>query len=312
MNYYAVRKGRTIGVFNTWEEIAPLVNGYPGASFKKFGTPEEAQKFIQNNENSTIGVKQFKISHYLEKKSDNPTTNSSLMTVKKLIKLKTEDISKQVITSENIDFKDKVDKTDKVGEIAKKKAQTINVYCDGSTFNNGKKYAAGGIGISFGKNNTKNVSEPYLLGIPTNQKTELYALICTLKILEQIIETDPNTIYEFHIYTDSRYVIDCITKWLPGWMKNNWIKVDGEKVKNIDLLKELSAIYNRHRRQYKIYWVGAHGKSTGVHADGNADADELAKNGSYQHPNYRNKSTSPNTNGNELSKKAIMAKKNKI
>lgn len=299
MSYYAVRKGRTVGVFHTWEEIEPLVTGYPGASFKKFTTLEDAKRFTQNNENVTTGVKQFKISNYIEIKNDNPTTNSSLMTIKQLTKLRNEntqriDMSKQsVSTIENIDLATKITENinfkEKITQPSEKKTQIMNVYCDGSAFNNGKKYAAGGIGISFGKGDDKNVSEPFLIGIPTNQKTELYALIRTLTILEQIIVNNPNTIYEFHIYTDSQYAIDCIIKWLPAWIRNNWIKADGQKVKNIELLKELSAVYNRHRRQYKIYHVRSHGKSSGPHADGNEDADKLAKQGSYQHPNYRKK-----------------------
>ena len=352
MNFYAVKKGRKIGIFNTWEEIVPLVNKYPGALFQKFATHEEAEKFIRNNENLTISAKQRKISKYITKKTDDSKADSHLMTIKKLIKLKNDPngeihaksaIDNDVLVSprmepaiqsaiqfaieSNIESKEHIPdvelqtngnanmiikkqqildmintekeiqnvlvKEDKQMINAGKKIESINVYCDGSTFNNGSKYAAGGIGISFGKDDPKNVSEPFLLDIPTNQRTELYALIRTLEILEKMIENYRENEFQFHIYTDSQYTINCVTKWLPSWAKNNWIKADGRKVKNVQLLKQLDKIYNRYRRQYQIHHIKAHGKSTGPHADGNNHADILAKQGSHQHPNYKKKYGNP-------------------
>lgn len=45
-NYYAVKEGRTIGIYNTWSECESEVKGYPGAKFKKFSSEKEAQDFI--------------------------------------------------------------------------------------------------------------------------------------------------------------------------------------------------------------------------------------------------------------------------
>ena len=44
--YYAVRKGKTPGIYCTWEECKELVDGYPGAQYKSFRTLEEAQTFV--------------------------------------------------------------------------------------------------------------------------------------------------------------------------------------------------------------------------------------------------------------------------
>jgi len=160
------------------------------------------------------------------------------------------------------------------------------VYCDGSTFNNGKKFACGGIGIYFGPNDPKNVSEPFTRTIPTNQKTELYALIRTLKILEQLIEENTSINYIFHIYTDSEYTINCLEKWLPKWMENEWVKWDGKPVKNVDLLKTLSGLYYHNRRHYKLHHVMSHTGDQSQHSLGNQQADHLAVMGSRQHPNF--------------------------
>ena len=43
--YYAVKKGRKTGVFDTWGECQKQVTGFSGAEFKSFGTLEEARAF---------------------------------------------------------------------------------------------------------------------------------------------------------------------------------------------------------------------------------------------------------------------------
>jgi len=44
--YYAVKEGRNIGVFGTWEECKAQVDGYSGAVYKSFKTMDEAKAFI--------------------------------------------------------------------------------------------------------------------------------------------------------------------------------------------------------------------------------------------------------------------------
>ena len=295
-NCYAVRKGKQTGIFSTWEEIKPLVTGYPEASFKKFTSRLEAEKFMQGETTyshvANIGTSgQVKMFHYIKKKNpENKSQNvtqandestklkeTPIVTIKQLVKVNvTPDISQNVRNNETIS----------------KSTKIINVYCDGSTFNNGKKIACGGIGIWFGEGDGKNVSEPFTREIPTNQKTEIYALTRTLKIIEQIIEENKDTLYECHIYTDSEHVINCLTKWIPTWKKNNWIKHDGKSVKNQELLEELSGVYYGHQRQYKLHHVKGHGKDPNpLHVIGNDNADKLAVAGSRQHPNYKEKTT---------------------
>ena len=38
MKYYAVKAGRTIGVFDSWAACQESINGFPGADFKSFST----------------------------------------------------------------------------------------------------------------------------------------------------------------------------------------------------------------------------------------------------------------------------------
>jgi ribonuclease HI len=48
MKFYAVRVGRTPGIYSTWESCAAQVKGYPGAVYKSFKTRKEAQMFLDN------------------------------------------------------------------------------------------------------------------------------------------------------------------------------------------------------------------------------------------------------------------------
>lgn len=48
--YYAVREGKNIGIYESWEECKKQVHGYPGAVFKSFQNKEDALKFIKNEE----------------------------------------------------------------------------------------------------------------------------------------------------------------------------------------------------------------------------------------------------------------------
>lgn len=47
--YYAVKEGRTPGIYTSWEKCKAQVQGYSGARFKSFYTKEEAEAYIQSN-----------------------------------------------------------------------------------------------------------------------------------------------------------------------------------------------------------------------------------------------------------------------
>ena len=44
--FYAVKKGLVPGIYSSWDECKANVNGYPGAVYKSFGTPEEAEAYL--------------------------------------------------------------------------------------------------------------------------------------------------------------------------------------------------------------------------------------------------------------------------
>lgn len=64
--YYAVRKGRRIGIFRTWEETKKYVTGYNGAQYKKFTTLDEAKEFMKGNNVTNKKITKNKISAIVE------------------------------------------------------------------------------------------------------------------------------------------------------------------------------------------------------------------------------------------------------
>jgi ribonuclease HI len=82
----------------------------------------------------------------------------------------------------------------------------------------------------------------------TNNRMELMAAIAALEALKR-----PSDI---RLFTDSRYVMDGITKWIIGWKRNGWKTADKKPVKNDDLWRRLDAAAAQHRIDWR--WVKGH------------------------------------------------------
>ena len=166
--------------------------------------------------------------------------------------------------------------------LEKKSINTINdliIYTDGSCINNGQPNATAGIGVYFGKNDPKNLSEKFT-DQPTNQRAELYAVIKALDIIYDNPEYN-NKLTKIIIYTDSEYTIKCITKWIHSWLQNNWQTSNGEMVKN---KKYIECLY-KLTKQFKnvdFKHVRSHTGKLDIHSIGNQEADRLAVEASVQ------------------------------
>ena len=82
----------------------------------------------------------------------------------------------------------------------------------------------------------------------TNNRMEMTAVIRGLKALIEPCEVT--------IYTDSRYVIDGITKWGHGWKRNGWVNASKQPVRNADLWHDLIEVAKRHQISWQ--WVRGH------------------------------------------------------
>jgi ribonuclease HI len=98
----------------------------------------------------------------------------------------------------------------------------------------------------------------------TNNRMELTAAIRALEALRERCRVD--------LYTDSTYVRNGITTWLPSWRRRGWKTADKKPVKNQDLWLALAELADRHEVAW--HWVRGHAG----HPE-NERADRLANEG---------------------------------
>jgi len=82
----------------------------------------------------------------------------------------------------------------------------------------------------------------------TNNRMELQAAIEGLNALTEPCQVD--------LSTDSQYVKNGMTDWLPRWKRNGWRTADKKPVKNVDLWQALEAAVARHKVHW--HWVRGH------------------------------------------------------
>lgn len=102
----------------------------------------------------------------------------------------------------------------------------------------------------------------------TNNRMELMAAIQGLEALSQ-----PCAV---RLTTDSRYVMDGITKWMANWKKRGWKTASKQPVKNVDLWQRLDQAAGQHDVDWQ--WVKGHsGHPMNERADAlaNRGIDEL-------------------------------------
>tara|TARA_Y100000768_G_scaffold198226_1_gene148993 strand:- start:6238 stop:6885 length:648 start_codon:yes stop_codon:yes gene_type:complete len=143
----------------------------------------------------------------------------------------------------------------------------MNVYTDGSCINNGKSNARAGIGIYFGNNDSRNISNELKGETLSNNVAELVAIITVFSILKKEIKNN----LEINIYSDSEYSINSISKWYPNWCKNN--KLEGKK--NIELIAKAYKLFKKYKN-VNLYYIKAHTNLKDEHSIGNSIADTLA------------------------------------
>lgn len=134
---------------------------------------------------------------------------------------------------------------------------TVVMYTDGACRGNP---GPGGWGVSLqynGHSKTLKGSDPQT----TNNRMELLAAISGLEQLSRPCEVK--------LFTDSKYVLDGITKWIDGWKQKNWKTANKKPVKNAELWQRLDAACVPHKIEWQ--WVKGHSGDAG-----NELADTLA------------------------------------
>ncbi len=120
----------------------------------------------------------------------------------------------------------------------------VIVHTDGACKGNPGPGGWGAILQAGGKTKEMCGGEP----LTTNNRMELLAAIMALEALTRPCKVD--------LHTDSKYVMDGITKWIHGWKARGWKTADKKPVKNDDLWKRLDIARTRH--EVKWHWVKGH------------------------------------------------------
>ena len=139
--------------------------------------------------------------------------------------------------------------------------RAVDIYTDGACSGNP---GPGGWGAVLRYGSREKEIHGGEAGDTTNNRMELMAAIRALESL-----TRPVVV---RVHTDSTYVRDGITKWLPRWKANGWRTAARQPVKNADLWQRLDAATGRH--EVRWHWVKGHAG----HPE-NERADQLAAKG---------------------------------
>lgn len=126
----------------------------------------------------------------------------------------------------------------------------VKIYTDGSCLWN--PWPGWRAGLLFFEDNWKFIKKKVISGwkkLTTNNQMELTALIKSLQELK-------NSKFPIIIYTDSKYVLDWITKRIKNWKKNNRKTSQKQEVKNKELWQKLNELMKKFDTE--IHWVKAH------------------------------------------------------
>ncbi|KAI8866205.1 RnaseH-domain-containing protein [Ramicandelaber brevisporus] len=242
--FYAVHIGRKSNVVvETWAECQALTGGHSGSVFKSFKTKDEAAAFAANGPGAATAA------------AVAAAGGGTYITLPPIEMVPQADRIAGSITEEH-----------------------VVVYTDGSCLGNGMRGggAAGGVGVFFGTDDPRNVSEALGGGRQTNNRAELTAV---LRALQTVPARQP-----VEIRTDSKYTIDAMTKWRFGWQKNNFRTAGGGAVENADLIMDISgAVAMRaaatSQKDGAIKWTYVPGHRG---EPGNEAADFLARQGAVR------------------------------
>jgi ribonuclease HI len=252
MPFYAVANGRNIGIFLNWNDCNHSVKGYKNAIYKKFNTKEEAEHFIQQNNNSVLSDTTI-----LSLPEQTPNQQRERVKQKQIASFFTP-LHNSNIQKSNTSESTEENPVDFIPD--------YYVYTDGACSNNGAENACAGIGIFFGIDDIRNTSKK-IEGKQTNNTAELSAIIETYSIIESDIVNGK----KIAIVSDSEYALRCVSSYGEKCSKKAW-NVD---IPNKELVKTVYELY-KNKRNIQFIHIKAHTNNTDIHSVGNDNADKLA------------------------------------
>ena len=215
VKYYAVRKGREIGIFTSWKQVEPLVKGYPNAQHKSFPDIDSAQSYLMIDGTNTPSPSSSPIISQLLSPHNSPSKIST-------------PISSSLRRSPLV-LRRSVDKQEFYSPFDEQ--YDVVVYTDGSA-----DLKSGGYGVVITSNDEVVTTFKGSLDLndyskPTNNQSELYAIKVAIDSTENY--------QKILIKTDSSYSINSLTKWCYSWIANGWKTSQGGDVLNRDLIEDI-------------------------------------------------------------------------
>ena len=158
-----------------------------------------------------------------------------------------------------------VNKSSASNNVSTKKTAEIQIYCDGACSPNPGK---SGTGLAlYQQGNLISLYYGLYQANGTNNTAELNGLLSAFKLAKKYLPK----VEQVQVLSDSKYSIDCITKWAKGWQAKGWTRGKGEEIKNLDLIKECFSLYQEIKQQLIISHVKGH-----ANIEGNELSDRMA------------------------------------
>lgn len=186
VKYYAVHKGRTTGIFFSWEACEKQVAGYPGAVYKSFPTIEEAEIFVRSGPQS------------VRKKSpaDTPQKQAAL-----------QGFSEKGDAKENLPQKTEIEE-----RLKNLKPGSLIAYVDGSYYHSTREFSYGMVLLDGEK--TLSFCEKYADEELASMRNVAGEIKGAEKAMRYAVEHGFQTLYIYHDY-------EGIAKWCQGKWKTN-------------------------------------------------------------------------------------------
>ena len=232
--HYVIWKGKQTGVFDTWSTVQAHVAGLSDAQFMGFPSKQEADAAFKETYTKAL------MKRSLTKSKESSTAGT-----------KNNNVVNKTTSPQYVAERDKV--------------AEIQIYCDGACSPNPGK-SGSGIAVYENKQLTTLWYGLYAAN-GTNNTAELNALLESLKLAKITIANNQTT----QILSDSKYSIDCITKWAKGWKSKGWTRGKGEEIKNLEIVQACFTLYESIKNDVIISHVKGH-----ANIEGNELSDRMA------------------------------------
>lgn len=232
--HYVVWKGIKTGIFDNWPEAKSQIDGRADAQYMGFPSKEEAEQAFASTYTRAL-MKRSLAKGGQSNSGVAPKTAAKAKSTNKSILPKTTQIA------------------------------DLNIYCDGACSPNPGK---SGTGMAvYEKHTLTQLWYGLYEANGTNNSAELNGLLEAFRFAAPYIQQGKTV----QILSDSRYSIDCITKWAKSWKNKGWTRGKNEEIKNLAIIQQCFALYEQLKNNLIISHVKGH-----ANIEGNELSDRMA------------------------------------